>query len=337
MARSTRRSDTIMGNAILHRTRPKLEAVLHNLLHRAMALAEATRVRRAAWRTPLLAIAALIFVIGSAISLYHLDLSARELRWEPLALLVAVFVPITIAYSALNMMVMAKAADARLMFWQGVRVTAYAQVAELLPVPGGIVVRTAALIRAGGGGRQSAELVLAFSVLWVSCAAAGAGIALAGDKPAGMILGWGGAATTFAVTTWIGLRYGGAVAFTALMLRLFGIALTAARLATSFAVIGVALPYVSSFTFAFATIAGSAASIAPGGLGIGESLSALLAGSAGVVPAAAFAAAALSRVCGIVVNMLIAAAFTLAGIRPEAARVDVPKPGSCAPAAETKE
>lgn len=320
-----------MHNANPHRTLPKLAFVLHRLTHWGMALTDGIRARSAAWRTPLLAISALVFLIGSAISLRSLDLSVSELKWGPLLALVILFVPATIAYSAVNMMVMAKALSTRLTFWQGVRVTAFAQVAELLPVPGGIVVRTAALMRAGGSGRRSAELVLAFSILWVSCAAAGTGIALVTESLAALVLGWGGAATTLAVASLIGFRYGGTIALTALLLRLVGIALTAARLATSFAVIGVFLPYISSFTFAFATIAGSAASIAPGGLGISESLSALMAGPAGVAPAAAFAATALSRVCGIVVNTLLAACFTLAGIGRD------PKSASLPPIAEAIE
>jgi hypothetical protein len=255
---------------------------------------------------PLLLLAIFAVVVGCGLSLDSLDLRWSDVRLAPLLTIAAIIVPLTIAYSALNMVVMAKAAKVRMSFWEGVRVTAYAQVAELLPIPGGAMVRTAALMKAGGKAGQSAELVIAFSLLWVACAACGAGIALRDNSWPLLILGGGGAAAVMATVVWIGFRFGAVLAAVALILRILGLALTAWRLATSFAVIGVTVSFVSSFTFAFSTIAGSASSIAPGGLGIGESLAAILAEPAGVASSAAFLATALSRLTGVVVCMLFA-------------------------------
>lgn len=306
-----------MIGALLDGARPKLRSMQEVLIARVMSIIARFRAWRGAWGGALLLLASLVFVAGSVVSISRLDLSSEQLRLYPLAFLVLVFVPLTIAYSAVNMMVMGHAARARIGFWQGVKVTVYAQIAELLPVPGGIAVRAAALMKASGKGWQSVELVLAFSILWVACASVGAGIALGSNHWIGFALAAGGLIISLGVCAWIAIRFGGRIALAALGLRLMGLILTALRLATSFSIIGLSLPFLASFTFAFSTIAGSAASIAPGGLGIGESLSALLAGPSGVAPAAAFLAVALSRLSGVAVNLLLVGLFMLANLRQQ--------------------
>lgn len=68
------------------------------------------RARQEAWRVPLLLLALAAFVIGIVVSVRHLALSPDDLRLEPLLLLALIFVPLSIAYSALNMMLMGRAA-----------------------------------------------------------------------------------------------------------------------------------------------------------------------------------------------------------------------------------
>jgi hypothetical protein len=248
-------------------------------------------------------------VVGSALAVNHLDVSYSDLRPMPLLVIAVVVVPLSIAYSAVNMMLMARAACVPMTFANGVRVSVFAQLAELLPIPGGAIVRGAALVRAGNSKRSSAELVVAFSILWIACGAVGAGIALAHlHWPAYMLLA-AGVMTSMGICAWLVARHNAYIAVTALALRVIGVALVAWRFVLAFLVIGINLPWSASMSFGFATILGSAASLVPAGLGVSEGLSALIAHPAGVAASAAFLAAALSRLTGFAVNLMLAAAY----------------------------
>lgn len=276
------------------------------------------RSLRATWRKPLLVLAVLLFAGGSVYAVHDSGLRPEDLRAAPLLVLVLAVMPATLAYSAVNMMLMAHAARVPLSFREGVRISVFAQVAELLPIPGGALVRTAALKRAGTTTAKGAELVITFAVLWIACGGIGAGLALGHIGWPAHLLAGGSACVALAIAGWLAWRHGLRVALAATGLRLSGVALVAWRLALAFAAIGTALPLLDSAAFAFAAILGSAASIVPAGLGISEALSALLARPGGVDPAAAFLAAALSRLLGLGSNMLIALIYLAAGnARPQ--------------------
>ncbi len=272
---------------------------------------ERARKSRQRWQQPLLLFAIVALIAGCAISLHELDLRWSDVNWGPLLVIAAVVIPLSIIYSALNMMLMGRAVKVPIGMIYGLRVSVFAQVAELLPIPGGAIVRTAALMRAGSSTGKSAEIVLAFSLLWIACGGTAAGLALAE-------VGW--SAQAFAsicglgvliICVWLTVRFGVSLAVAATLLRALGVALVAWRFALAFAVIGATLSWIDAGAFAFAAILGTASSLIPGGLGVSEGLAALIAKPGGVDPATAFLAAALSRLVGLAINMLLALALTL--------------------------
>lgn len=267
------------------------------------------------WRKTVLPLFALLFVAGCIYSASRLDLSWRELDGRPFLILALVLAPLSIAYSAVNMMLMGRAAGTRIGFFQGVRISALAQVAELLPLPGAAIVRGVALVRSGASKTRSAGLVLAFALLWIACSMVAAGLGLWRFGLPAQLFAGAGALATLAVTAWLTVMADWRIAAQALLLRVFGIGLIAARLALAFAIIDFAIAFTDCFAFAFASIAGSAASIAPAGLGISESLAALLAEATLAAPAAGFAAVALDRLTNLAVTVLVAALPL--GQRPE--------------------
>lgn len=291
-------------------------ALDHRAAKSLMGAARALHERARRWRRTILVLAALGFAGGFFWSLSALSISWRDIELAPMLLLAAVIVPLSLAYSAINMQLMGRAIGSRIGFWSGLRTSAYAQVAELLPIPGGAIVRTAALMKEGGRTAESAGLVLAFALLWIACAGVGAGIALASLGLAATILLGVGAIMVVAIVTWLTNQYGLHIAVAALALRVIGIALVTARVVTAFAILGLAIGAVDALAYAFAIILGSAASIVPAGLGVGEALSALIAQPTQFAPAAAFLAVAISRMIGIAVNMLVAAAASLFSIHP---------------------
>lgn len=262
-------------------------------------------------RLPLLAAALALFVGGLVYSITTLKLEWQDLHLTSLLMLVFALGPVTIVYSAINMQVMARAIGVHVDFWHGVRVSAFAQVAELLPIPGGAIVRTAALMERGGTTGKSAGIVAAFALLWIGCAALGGGIALRSNGAFGPLLTLAGIVAISAITFWLAGNAGWKIALIAFALRLIGLCLVATRIAVAFLVIGLLIDSADAFAFAFAIVLGSAASIVPAGLGIGEGLSALMAGPTGISTAAAFTAAAINRLAGFAVNMSVAGLATI--------------------------
>lgn len=273
-----------------------------------VSLAKINR-NRARFRVPLLILASAIFFGGAVLSASELSLDLRQIRYPPLLALAFVIAPLSIVYSAANMMLMGKAIGVPLGFISGIRISVFAQVAELLPIPGGAIVRTVALMKGGGGGIQSTSIVLVFSLLWIAFGAIGGGVALFGYGSVGAALLASGVIAALAINLWLCTRFGWGIALGASVLRVFGVGLVAIRMVVAFAVLALAVQWSDAFGFAFGVILGSAASILPAGLGIGESISALMALPLAVDPAAAFLVVAISRLVGFAVNMLFATAF----------------------------
>lgn len=291
---------------------------LAGLRPRVTALAEALHRHRARFRIPLLLLAIGVFVGGVAISVHQLSLDPDQLRLGPLAALALVVAPLAIAYSAVNMSLMGKAIGVPIGFVSGVRISVFAQVAELLPIPGGAIVRTAALMKGGGGGLQSTGIVLAFACLWIAWAAAGGGLALWSHDQLGQALLVGGLLAMLAITYWLWTNYGWTIALAANGLRALGLCLVATNLSLAYHALSIAVEFRDTIGLTFGVVLGSAASIVPAGLGIGESISALLAIPLNVDPASAFLAVAMIRIIGFGLNMLIACSYILMDKNPSA-------------------
>lgn len=249
------------------------------------------------WRTPIVAAALALFVGGTVWAFIGLSLSLAQLDLTALAVLTLGMGAVTVGYSALSLSLLARTAGARLPFVAAMRATARAQMAEALPLPGGAIVRTAALVSAGVPAARSAALVIGTALLWIALAALAAGAILIASAPlAGWALVGSGAVVTIAALTHVARLGGGTNAALTLLHRLGGLGLAALRLWLSFAVIKSVLPLTETFPYVLAAIAGSASSLVPGGLGVSEALGALMASAVNAPPESAFLAVAINRI-----------------------------------------
>lgn len=285
-------------------------------VEQALQRLRAPRVRAAAT-----ALAALVFIVGGIWSVSSLNLTAADTDPVMLLLLLAL-APLGLAYTSINMMLMGKAVGVHLPFQTGFTVSAWATIAELLPLPGGAIVRAGALMRQGGAAGESTALVLAFAVLWIGCAALGASLALSAEGTAiALLVGCGGSACIIAASSWIGIRHTWRIAIAAIALRLVGLSLVALRLGVAFATIRTMVSGPDAMLFALANILGSAAAIAPGGLGISEGLAAGFATQSVVLPAAAFLAVGLNRIAGLFAAGLVALIMSRPASEPSTVNV----------------
>lgn len=268
------------------------------------------------YRAVLTVAAGLLFVGGLSWSLSSLNLQPHQISLGPLLLLLSLMGPIGVAYGAVGLILLGLAAGTQLSFRSALRADAYGQLAEALPVPGGAIVRAGALIKAGVRPQESAILVLASAILWISLASFAAGLVLLSIiAPVGALLSFVGGSVSAIVLACLVRQAGRRLAVWMLLHRSVGLLINAVRLKCAFAALYVVLPLARTIPFALATIVGSASSVAPAGLGVSESLSALMASSLGVAASVAFVAVALNRLSALLSTGLIVSAIEIASRR----------------------
>ena len=261
------------------------------------------------WRISLLLLGLLIFAGGCIWSIDRLEIEPSSIAIEPLLALLLLLAPASLVYGGVNMWLTAKATKVDLSFATSMKIAAFAQSAEVLPLPGGAIVRTAALMREGASTSHSASQVLASGIMWIACAATAAGASVSELGWPAWILSAAGIAGILGAMGWITYFAGMKIAVLSFLLRTVGIPLAASRLYFSFAALNLAVGLRDTFLFSFASIAGSASSIAPAGLGISEGFAALLATMIAIAPAAAFLAVGLDRFVGFAASALASLAF----------------------------
>lgn len=244
---------------------------------------------------PLTIAALLLFIGGGWYSVRTLLDAGMAIDPSGFAVLLALG-PVSVLYAGVGLVLMARAAQTDVPIGKATVIASYATLAEVLPLPGGAIVRAGALVSGGVSVGKSSVLTLVLAGLWISLAAAGSGLALLSHETSAtlplLLVGLAGVFICGALL----LRQAG-VGVTALTVihRLSGMGLIALRLKLTFLSLGVSVALSDTLPFALANIAGSAASIAPSGLGISEVLAALVAGSVKVAPAAAFLAVGIDR------------------------------------------
>lgn len=271
-------------------------SALSRLTERALHWRARLRARAQAWRLPLTLLGAALFIGGSWLSFRHLGVSPADLRPGPLLAQLAL-TPLSLLYGGIGMVLLARGAGLHIPLRRAAAQSSYATLAEILPIPGGALVRAGALMAGGARPAQSWALVLLAAVMWISLAALGCGLTLIGHGTfGGSLVAMAGLAGTLASVVGLARMADWRAALLNLAHRLAGLALLAVRLQLAFLCLGVPLPISDTLPFALANIAGSAASIAPAGLGISESFAAGAAGWVAVAPAAGFLAVGLDRV-----------------------------------------
>ena len=292
---------------------------------RPLADAAASRIRRLhdRLRAPgvqrlLTAAAAVLFAGGALASWFTLDLRIDKLHALPLAAIALIGVPATVGLNSLETRLSAHALGRRFAWRSALLITIYASAANMLPLPGGAMVRVAALRAAGAGWGCSSGVTVAIALVWLGAAFGLSAAFLAGAQPAlaASFMLAGTAALTAGLGWLRALSRGWSAGMRVLAVKLAGIAVTLGRVWLALAALGVAASLAQVSVFAVAAVLGSAVSIVPAGLGVREAVSAGLAPAVALAPAAAFLAAAVNRLVGTGVLAVLAGLCSLAGLRP---------------------
>jgi uncharacterized membrane protein YbhN (UPF0104 family) len=267
----------------------------------------------------LLLLAVVLFVVASAIGVANLPPVETEVHWPVLLLLPLVCVPATVATNAWEYGVTARLVGHRIPPGDAARVSVLSTAANLLPIPGAVLVRSRALRQRGTGIGAALTLTTAIGVAWVGVTAllAGALQLVSGEPPLGaavlaagvVVLGLAGLLASRAA----GVELRRADVGTVLLVEVVAVVVAAARLQIVLWGLGYAPGVSQSLALSLAGSLGSAVGFLPAGLGVREVLAAGIGPIVGLPAAVSLVATAVDRVVGLVVLAGIAAFLVATG------------------------
>jgi hypothetical protein len=249
-----------------------------------------------------LALAAFCFVVGLAWALRAFPESQRLDIW-PLAALLFLCVPLIMLCNATEFLVMSRVAGVRMGWSASLETTVYASAANMLPLPGGVITRIAAL-KAGGATIRAGSMITALFVgIWGGTAFcySGAWLAIAGHQALGGMFAAGGAGLMglcAVAASRLHARISDlAIAFA---IRLFSLLVEVLRHMLAIWALGAAIGFGEASIFAVSGFVGSAVSVVPAGLGVREFVVAALSPLIALPAAVGFLSAAVNRMVDMV-------------------------------------
>jgi hypothetical protein len=258
-----------------------------------------------------LVLTGVLFVAGTYLSLKAAPGLMGRVSWPYVILLFAVGAPLQVIAHSLDIAAMAKAVGSRIAFFDCLRASIVSTASNILPGPGGSLVRIAALSSSGASVSSAAWITLISGVIWAAIAFAAAGFVLLRYN-ANVASAF--AAVAIAMSVGVGVL---AVRLELKPVQLFAIAAVKAvvvaieslRYYWALMALGVAPNIFQAIVLSVSTVAGSVVAIAPSGLGIREMSAALLAEVVALDPGAGFLSSALNRVTAYAMLAILAVGF----------------------------
>jgi len=245
------------------------------------------------------------------------------LRWPLLVLAAVVGVPVTLALNGIEYRLSGVMLGHAVPLWPAMRIAVLSSAANLLPVPGAVIVRTQALRRLGSSLGRATASALAIGGLWAGTTVALAGVArlAAGSAAAG-------GALLAAGVIGIGIGYAlvrrlhgadGSAGLTATVVALEAVFVVVAALRLLWVIEGLGFDASlgQAVVLSLSGVVASVVAVFPGGLGIREAVAGGLAPLIGLPASVALAAAAVDRLIGVLVLAPIAAGFAGASSHEE--------------------
>lgn len=266
-------------------------------------------------------VAAMIFIVGAIVSLRGRPEMLTGLE-STIWIWVFALVPFTVLSNATQFWLTARIAGLRPPVFKVLTVTLLSTAANLLPVPGGSVVRIMALKKPGQNFRQPIALTAFVAIIWLSISSLVAAACLFLLRLNGLALI---AVTLFTISgifakfAWpAGLSESRRWIAGLVLVQSFLVVVGGIRLWLCFHAIGEPINLQESLVLLFSSVVAALAGIAPGGFGLTEATAAGLAVLIGVAPDAAFIATALNRITGL---MLIGPFAVLISLLPHTSRL----------------
>lgn len=257
----------------------------------------------------LLGIATSVFIVGGLWAVWSLNIGLGDIRWGPIVLSAVLGVPLTAVANTWEYSLSGRILEHRIKFGDAWRVTMVSTAANLLPIPGAVMVRVQALRQIGSayGGAASSTAIVGLAWIAVSALLAAGWLLAAGELGLSSIFAVAGVATGALGYALLhrAVRPSGrrAALLSALIgIEIFGVSANALRLILLFYGLGIDATFSQAFVLSVSSSLSSAAGILPGGFGLREVIAALLAPVVGLPPSAGFVIVALNRVVGVIAH-----------------------------------
>ena len=267
----------------------------------------AASTRRPLWQRLLLIVAAVGFALGVYLSIRARPELVSDLNYLPLFLLAAFGVPVTVLLNAEEFRLSGQLVGRKFSRVSAVDITIVASVANMLPIPGGTMVRIGALKAKGANLKEGTTATLLVSFIWVGLAFLYSGAWLlfsvegSADRLGVLFVLFGTALLIVIIVSAIGVfRQRGMIA--RLTLVKTGLVLVdATRIYLCFLILGVGGTFGQASVLTVSSVVGASVSIVPAGLGIREGTAALLAPLIALGAAAGYLSTSLNRVVGLII------------------------------------
>ncbi|MCS4503423.1 hypothetical protein NYO91_04950 [Arhodomonas aquaeolei] len=245
-----------------------------------------------------------VFAVGLMVALSNYpDLPSRVA--PSVWLLVVACVPLTIFANASQFWLTARFVDAPVTLSRAMLITILSTAANMLPLPGGSLVRIAALKGMTNTYRQATAATILIAGCWlgVTMTLAGLALLLIGFVYAGMlVLPVGvGALSLSSYMILRGFLSAPAELVGLAVIQVIAVCVGALRIWLCFLALGESISYPHAMVFTLSTVTAAVIGVAPAGLGVTELLAAGIATGLGVAGAFGFLAAALNRLSGLLV------------------------------------
>lgn len=260
--------------------------------------------------------ALVIFVVSFVFALQGLPSSIEEPNWALLALVSFVGVPLTVSTNVAEYLISARLVGFRVPLHAAVRVSLMASAANLLPIPGSVLVRTQAMRGMGAKTGKALGASALVGVVWVAVGGVltGAFLLVSGRTLLGLVCALAGLLITV-VALYLSGRLDKAptarLGLSLVTVEVASILVKAARLFVVLHSLHYAVGADQAMALGMAAVISTASGFFPGGLGATEALSAAVGPLVGLPAAVALIAAAMDRVIGLAVLALLSSGLLL--------------------------
>lgn len=297
-------------------------------------LAARTRPGSARRRRVTLGIALALFLGGTIVGALSLPEVDAEPRWELLAVVGLVGIPLMLALNAAEYQLTGSILGYRIPFVPALRISVLASAANLLPIPGALLVRAYAIRGLGASLGQVAMSTGAVGTCFVGTAAgmAAATLVAVGELALGGVMAAAGLVllvlTLLLVMRERGLRSGVVLTGILVAVEVGSIAVKAGRFYLVFQALGYSAGVTQALALTLAAVLATMLGFFPGGLGAAELLAAATSPLVGVSAAVGLVTTAVDRLLSMaVLGIVVGAAFVVA----ERRRAPVASDGELSP------
>lgn len=258
---------------------------------------------------------ATVFLIVGLVYAYSLQPQViQNLQWQPIFLLAAIVVPLTLGLNAVEFKVLARLNRVQMTMVKALEITVIGSAANMLPLPGATIVRVAALKSTGSTLIRSTSSTILFGVIWIAVAFGYAGVWMLGvaTEYISLVFIAIGILVLIGSGLWWRKLDGSIYLFSRFfIIKLLMVFIESVGLYFCFKAMGVAADFSQVSGLAVAGVLGSAVSIVPAGLGVREGVSAALSPIVGLSASLGFMAAFMNRLIGMSVIVPVATYLTL--------------------------